>query len=114
MPLQERVFTLGNIIAGHFSLDYNTTPVQVTNDGESDLTINAGDPLTATGIAENATGLLGLATEFRIIPAGQSDEVMVLDFNYGFGVRLNESMLPNTITAAIKTALIGKGFKFLP
>jgi hypothetical protein len=39
---------------------------------------------------------------------------MVLDFNYGFGVRLNESMLPKTITTAIKTALIGKGFKFLP
>jgi hypothetical protein len=114
MPLQERVFTLGNIIAGYFSLDYNTTPVQITNEEDSDLTINAGDPLTATGIAEDASGLLGLATEFRIIPAGQDDEVMVLDFNYGFGVRLNESMLPDTITAPIKTALIGKGFKFLP
>jgi hypothetical protein len=114
MPLQEKVFTLGNIVAGHFSLDYNTTPVRITNAGGSDLTINAGDPLTETGIATSATGLLGLATEFRIIPAGQNAEVMVLDFNYGFGVRLNESMLPDTITTAIKTALISKGFKFLP
>ena len=112
--LQERAFTFGNIVAGHFSLDYNTTPAQVTNAGDRDLTINAGDPLTATGIAKDAAGLLGLATEFRIIPAGETDEVMVLDFNYGFGVRLNESMLPNTVTAAIKTALVGKGFKFLP
>ena len=112
--LQERAFTFGNIVAGHFSLDYNTTPVQVTNEDDTDLTINAGDPLTATGIAKDSAGLLGLATEFRIIPAGETDEVMVLDFNYGFGVRLNESMLPNTVTAAIKTALIGKGFKFLP
>ena len=114
MPLQERVFTFGNIVAGHFSLDYNTTPVQITNEGESELTINAGDPLTAEGIAEDETGLLGLATEFRIIPAGQSDEVLVLDFNYGFGVRLNESMLPETVTTEIKAALISKGFKFLP
>jgi hypothetical protein len=114
MPLQERAFTLGNIVAGHFSLDYNTTPVQITNDGDMDLTINAGDPLTAVGIAEDAAGLLGLATEFRIIPAGETDEAVVLDFHYGFGVRLNESMLPKTITAAIKTALMGKGFKFLP
>jgi hypothetical protein len=114
MPLQEKVFTLGNIVAGHFSLDYNTTPVQIANESDKDLTINAGDPLTATGIAESASGLLGLATEFRIISAGETDEVMVLDANYGFGVRLNESMLPDTITAAIKTALIGKGFKFLP
>ena len=114
MALQEKVFTLGNIVAGHFSLDYNTTPVQITNEEDTDLTINAGDPLTATGIAEGAAELLGLATEFRIIPAGESDEVMVLDANYGFGVRLNESMLPPTITAAIKAALIDKGFKFLP
>jgi len=114
MALQEKVFTLGNIVAGHFSLDYNTTPVQITNEDDVDLTIHAGDPLTATGIAEGAAGLLGLATEFRIIPAGETDEVMVLDFNYGFGVRLNESMLPDTVTAAIKTALIGKGFKLLP
>ena len=113
MPLQEKVFTLGNIVAGHFSLDYNTTPVLITNEDDTDLTINAGDPLTATGIAEDATGLLGLATEFRIIPAGETDEVMVLDFNFGFGVRLNESMLPATITSTIRTALIGKGFKFL-
>jgi hypothetical protein len=97
MPLQERAFTLGNIVAGHFSLDYNTTPVQITNAGDTDLTINAGDPLAATGIAEGAAGLLGLATEFRIIPAGETDEVMVLDANFGFGVRLNESMLPATI-----------------
>jgi hypothetical protein len=114
MPLQEKAFTFGNIVAGYFSLDYNTTPVQITNESTSDLTINAGDSLTAEGIAEDAAGLLGLATEFRMIPAGETDEVMVLDFNYGFGVRLNESMLPNTITTAIKTALIGKGFKFLP
>ena len=114
MPLQEKVFTLGNIVAGHFSLDYNTTPAQITNEEATDLTINAGDPLTATGIAEDATGLLGLATEFCIIPAGETDEVMVLDFHYGFGVRLNESMLPDTITTDIKAALIDKGFKFLP
>jgi hypothetical protein len=113
MSFQEKVFTFGNIVAGHFSLDYNTTPVQITNEGTSELTINAGDPLTADGIAESATGLLGLATEFRIIKAGETDEILVLDANYGFGVRLNESMLPETITAPIKTALIGKGFKFL-
>jgi hypothetical protein len=114
MALQEKAFTLGNIVARFQSLDYNTTPVQITNDGDEDLTINAGDPLTADGIAEDATGLLGLATEFRIIRAGETDEVMVLDFNYGFGVILNGSMLPATVTEPIKTALMGKGFKILP
>jgi hypothetical protein len=114
MALQEKVFTLGNIAARVESLDYNTSPVQITNSEDEDLTINAGDPLTADGIAEDTTGLLGLATEFRIIKAGETDEVTVLDFNYGFGVILNESMLPETVTAAIKTALIGKGFKILP
>jgi hypothetical protein len=114
MALQEKVFTLGNIAARVESLDYNTSPVQITNSEDEDLTINAGDPLTADGIAEDATGLLGLATEFRIIKAGETDEVTVLDFNYGFGVILNGSMLPETVTAAIKTALTGKGFKILP
>jgi|GEM_PF-3161109 len=65
------------------------------------------------GIATTAAGLLGLATDYRIIPTGQSDEVMVLDYNYGYGVILNESMLPVSVNAAIKTALQGKGFKFL-
>ena len=114
MPLQEKAFTFGNIVAGYFSLDYNTTPVQITNGEATDLTIRAGDPLTASGLAEDASGLLGLSTEFRVIPAGETDEVMVLDVKYGFGVRLNESMLPDTITADLKTALISKGFKFLP
>jgi hypothetical protein len=113
MALQERAFTLGNIAARIESLDYNTTPVNVTA-GTSDLTINAGDPLKAGGIATDATGLLGLAAEFTIVPAGQTVEVMVLDANYGFGVILNGSNLPATVTAAIKTALVGKGFKILP
>jgi hypothetical protein len=114
MPLQEKAFTLGNIVVRFQSLDYNTTPVQITNDRDEDLTINAGDPVTADGIAEDATGLLGLATEFRIIKAGETDEVMVLDYNYGSGVILNGSMLPATVTEPIKTALMGKGFKILP
>jgi len=114
MALQEKVFTLGNIAARVEDLNYNTSPVQVTNSGQSELVINAGDPLTADGIATSATGLLGLAADFRIIPAGQSDEVMVLDYNYGYGVILNESMLPASVNAAIKTALRNKGFKFLP
>jgi hypothetical protein len=78
------------------------------------LIINAGDPLTAAGIAKDANGLLGLAIEYHIIPAGETDEVEALDFNYGFGVILNGSMRPGTVTPAIKTALMGKGFKILP
>ena len=113
MPLQEKVFTLGNIVARLESLDYNTSPVQVTNSGTTDLTINAGDPLTADGLADSTSGLLGLATEFRIIRAGETDEVTVLDINYGYGVILNGSMLPATVTEPIKTALAGKGFKIL-
>ena len=112
--LQERAFTLGNIAARVEDLNYNTSPVQITNGGASDLTINAGDPVNADGIATAEAGLLGLAIDFRIIPAGQSDEIMVLDYNYGYGVILNESMLPATLNATIKTALKGKGFKFLP
>jgi len=113
MALQERAHTLGNIAARVESLDYNTSPVQITNNGTSDLTINAGDPVTATGIATSETGLLGLAIEQRIIPKGQSDEIAVLDIHYGYGVILNESMLPASVNAAIKTALKNKGFKFL-
>ena len=112
--LQERAFTLGNITARVEDLNYNTSPVRITNGGENDLTINAGDPVNANGIATTEAGLLGLAIDFHIIPAGQSDEIMVLDYNYGYGVILNESMLPATLNAAIKTALMGKGFKFLP
>jgi len=114
MPLQEKVFTLGNIVARFQSLDYNTSPVQITNAGDDELIIYAGDPLTEEGIAEDESGLLGLATEFRIIKAGESDEVTVLDINYGYGVILNGSMLPETVTGAIKTALADKGFKILP
>ena len=114
MALQEKAFTLGNIVARFQSLDYNTSPVQVTNGGTEDLTINAGDPLTADGIATNAAGLLGLATDFRIIKPGETDEITVLDINYGYGVILNGSMLPETVTAPIKTALAGKGYKILP
>jgi hypothetical protein len=114
MALQEKVFTLGNIVARFQSLDYNTSPVQVTNSGETELTINAGDPLTEDGIAEDATGLLGLATEFRIIKAGETDEVAVLDYNFGYGVILNGSMLPDTVTEPIKAALASRGFKILP
>ena len=114
MALQEKAFTLGNIVARYQSLDYNTSPVQITNDGTEDLTINAGDPLTAEGIADDAEGLLGLAAEFRMIRAGETDEITVLDFNYGYGVILNGSMLPETVTESIKTALMGKGFKILP
>ena len=114
MALQEKAFTLGNIAARIENLDYNTSPVQVENTGTSDLTINAGDPVTATGIATTDTGLLGLAVDLRIIPAGASDEVQVLDARYGYGVILNTSMLPATVNSAIKTALIAKGFKFLP
>ena len=113
MPLQEKNFTSGNIVARFQSLDYNTSVVQITNSAGTDLTINTGDPLTATGIAANASNLLGLASEFRIIKAGTTDEVEVWDFNYGYGVILNESMLPATVTAPIKTALVGKGFKIL-
>ena len=114
MPLQERAFTLGNIASRVPDLNYNTTPVEITNSSSSEITINAGDPITPGGIATDASDLLGLATEFTIIPAGGSDEVMVLDYNYGYGVILNESMLPETITPTIKTALQSKGFKFLP
>ena len=113
MALQERAYTLGNIVARFQSLDYNTSPVQITNDGDEDLTINAGDPITATGIAEDETGLLGLAVEQRIIPAGQSDEITVLDIHYGYGVILNGSMLPATVSADIKAALKSAGFKIL-
>ena len=113
MALQERAHTLGNIAARVESLDYNTSPVQITNETDSDLTINAGDPVTATGIADDETGLLGLAIEQRIIPAGQSDEIMVFDIHYGYGVILNGSMLPATVNADIKAALKSKGFKFL-
>ncbi|MDR0327126.1 MAG: hypothetical protein LBI05_02395 [Planctomycetaceae bacterium] len=115
MALQEKAFTLGNIVSRFESLDYNTSPVQVTNAGTEDLTINAGDPLTADGIATSASDkLLGLATDFRIIKAGETDEITVLDFNYGYGVILNGSMLPDTVTEPIKALLIGKGFKILP
>jgi len=114
MGLQEKALTLGNIVVRFQSLDYNTSPVQVTNGETTELTINAGDPITADGIAENATGLLGLATDFRIIKPGETDEITVLDFNFGYGVILNESMLPDTVTAPIKTALAGRGFKILP
>ena len=114
MALQEKAFTLGNIVARFQSLDYNTSPVQITNSGDEDLIINAGDPLTEEGIAEDENGLLGLATEFRILKAGESDEVTVLDINYGYGVILNGSMLPATVTESIKTALASKGFKILP
>ena len=113
MALQEKAFTLGNIVARFQSLDYNTSPVQVTNDGDEDLTINAGDPLTADGIATGASGLLGLATDFRIIKAGETDEITVLDINFGYGVILNGSMLPETVTEPIKAALASKGFKIL-
>jgi hypothetical protein len=114
MPLQEKVFTLGNIVARFQSLDYNTSPILITNSGDSELTINAGDPVTEDGIAEDASGLLGLATEFRMIRSGETDEIMVLDINYGSGVILNGSMLPATVTEPIKAALMGKGFKILP
>jgi len=113
MALQEKAFTFGNIVARFQSLDYNTSPVQVVNDGDEDLIINAGDPLTGAGIATGATGLLGLATDFRIIKAGDSDEITVLDINFGYGVILNGSMLPETVTEPIKTALVNKGFKIL-
>jgi len=114
MALQEKAFTLGNIAARVEDLNYNTSPVQVTNNGGSDLVINAGDPVTATGIASTGSGLLGLAIEHRIIPAGTTDEVMVLDYNYGYGVILNGSMLPATCNSTIQTALQSKGFKILP
>ena len=113
MALQEKAFTLGNIVARFQSLDYNTSPIQITNDGDEDLTINAGDPLTAEGIATGTTGLLGLATDFRIINAGETDEITVLDINFGYGVILNGSMLPETVTEPIKAALTSKGFKIL-
>ena len=113
MALQEKVFTLGNIVARFQSLDYNTSPIQVMNDGDEELIINAGDPLTAEGIATSATGLLGLATDFRIIKAGDTDEITVLDINFGYGVILNGSMLPETVTEPIKAALASKGFKIL-
>jgi len=114
MSLQEKAFTLGNIVARFQSLDYNTSPVQVTNAGDTDLTIGAGDPLTEEGIAEDADGLLGLATDFRIIKPGETDEITVLDINFGYGVILNGSMLPDTVTEPIKTALASRGFKILP
>jgi hypothetical protein len=114
MALQNKAFTLGNIAARVESLDYHTSPVQITNEGDSDLTINAGDPLTATGIATDANGLLGLATDFHMIRAGETDEMTVLDFRYGYGVILNGSMLPDTVTEPIRAALTGKGFKILP
>ena len=114
MPIQEKAFTLGNIAARFHSLDYNTTPVQVKNTGTAELTINAGDPVEAEGIATTATGLLGLSIEHRIIKPGETDEIQVLDYNYGFGVILNAGMLPATVTTVIKTALIAKGFKLLP
>ena len=113
MALQEKAFTLGNIVARFQSLDYNTSPVQVTNDGGEDLILNAGDPITTEGIATNATGLLGLATEFRMIKAGETDEITVLDINFGYGVILNGSMLPTTVTEPIKTVLASKGYKIL-
>jgi len=114
MALQEKVFTLGNIVARFQSLDYNMSPVQVTNVGDTELTINAGDPVTEEGIATNATGLLGLAIDFRIIKPGETDEITVLDFNFGYGVILNGSMLPETVTEPIKAALASRGFKILP
>jgi len=114
MALQEKAFTLGNIVARFQSLDYNLSPVQVTNGGTTELTINAGDPLTADGLATNASGLLGLATDFRIIKPGETDEITVLDYNFGYGVILNGSMMPDTVTEPIKTALASKGFKILP
>jgi len=114
MPLQGQAFTLGNIVARIEDLNYNTTPVQVINSGTSDLVINAGDPVSEAGIATTESALLGLAIEQRIIPAGGSDEVMVLDYQYGYGVILNGSMLPTTVSSTLKTALQGKGFKILP
>ncbi|GHT19087.1 hypothetical protein FACS1894189_7690 [Planctomycetales bacterium] len=113
MALQERAFTTGNIVARFESLDYNTSPATITVAGATDLVLNAGDPVTATGIATSSTGLLGLNLEYRVIPAGASDDIEILDINYGFGVILNGSMLPATVNTAIKTALTSKGIKIL-
>lgn len=95
---------VGDVFPVEYNPIYNRFAYTVTA-GDTDIELVIGEPVM------DETTFIGFSLINGTIKATESAEIPVM--NNGFGVVVKESMLPDSVTEAIKATAKTMGFKFL-